>query len=94
MNWICTGAAVIIAASAALLAGCASEQKVSEADLADKNPCLGVDPPTGSLVRRNSDCGYRPKQDDQDKQAIIDSIRARSGLSGSPMMNGNASFGQ
>ena len=61
MKWICSTAAAFAAASTFLvLAGCASDPKAATAQEEARNPCLGYEPPTGSIVRRKSDCGATP----------------------------------
>lgn len=61
MKWICTSAAAFAAASTLfVLAGCASDPKTATAKEEARNPCLGYEPPTGSIVRRKSDCGAAP----------------------------------
>jgi hypothetical protein len=85
MKGICSGAAALIAATTmVLLGGCAADQpQVAQAKEADKaNPCLGVAPATGSMVRRKEDCGASRTQDEFEKQQTIDAIRARGGLGG------------
>jgi len=71
-------AASLAVATLVLLGGCASEPASTQtADTSTKDPCLGVAPPTGSLLRRKEDCGAHP-QDDLSKQEAIDAIRAKS----------------
>lgn len=58
MKWICSSAAAFVAASTLfVLSGCASDPKATTAQEEAHNPCLGYEPPTGSMVRRKSDCG-------------------------------------
>ncbi|HUR90632.1 MAG TPA: hypothetical protein VMZ74_16225 [Ramlibacter sp.] len=85
MKWYCTVAAVLVAATMGL-AGCATQPEGTKTAEA-KDGCLGVAPPTGSLVRRKEDCGAA-KQDDQAKQLMIDQIRAQPGLGGTVMKPG------
>ena len=55
MKWICSSAAAFVAASALfVLGGCASDPKGATAQEDARNPCLGYEPPTGSMVRRKS----------------------------------------
>ena len=71
---------------AALVAGCASEPPLAQNAPAagttqasaaqETNPCTGVLPPTGSLIRRNADCGKAPAGRSAETQEIIDQIRA------------------
>jgi hypothetical protein len=57
MKWICSSAAAFVAASALfVLAGCASEPQSAE-QTAARNPCLGSEPATGTMLRRKEDCG-------------------------------------
>ena len=86
MNWICTAAVGLAAASMVALGGCAADQP-NVAKAQEANPCIGVPPPTGSLVRRKEDCGAR-SQDEQAKQDMIDAIRSRGGLGGSVVKPG------
>ena len=83
IRYYCRFAAVAAFAAASatvLLTGCASDPKAEQTAQADKrNPCLGVEPSTGSMVRRKEDCGASRSQDDQSKQEIIDAIRQRGG---------------
>lgn len=54
--------ASLAAASAVFLAGCAAEpahEQPQAAAASATNPCLGVAPSTGSMVRRKEDCGAR-----------------------------------
>ncbi|HEY8049506.1 MAG TPA: hypothetical protein VIE63_10060 [Ramlibacter sp.] len=73
------GSAAAFAAALFLLAGCATESRPEKTAEADKNACLGVAPPTGSLVRRKEDCGASRAQDEQAKQEMIDAIRSKPG---------------
>lgn len=82
MKWNCTAAAAIVAASMVILGGCAAPEPESTRTADAKNPCLGVAPATGSLVRRKEDCGAPRAQDDQAKQMMIDQIRSQPGLTG------------
>jgi hypothetical protein len=85
MKWYCTGAAVLTAAATLALGGCATAHETKTAEAS--NPCVGVAPPTGSLLRRKEDCSGK-SQDEFEKQQTIDAIRARGGLGGSPMKPG------
>jgi hypothetical protein len=86
MKGYCIGAAALIAASALVLGGCATQPEATKTAEAT-NPCVGVAPPTGSLVRRKEDCGAR-SQDDASKQMMIDQIRSQPGLGGSVVKPG------
>jgi uncharacterized membrane protein len=55
-------AAAFLAASIAVLAGCASEQPQQQQTAEASNPCLGVAPATGSIIRRKEDCGAKPSE--------------------------------
>ena len=63
--------AIFIAASIGALAGCATEENAEKTAAAD--PCLGAAPATGTLIRKNSDCGRRPSEGLP--QDVIDQIR-------------------
>jgi hypothetical protein len=75
-------AAALVTASAAVLGGCASEQQAQQPQAQqvaqDRNPCTGVAPPTGSLVRRKEDCGG--SADRTVTQEVMDQLRAQQTL--------------
>jgi hypothetical protein len=76
MKCLGLGAAASIALSAALCGGCATQEQ-GQQQAAERNPCVGVAPATGSLIRRSSDCGgsRASAADDAAKQQIMDEIR-------------------
>jgi hypothetical protein len=76
------GAVALIAAATAALGGCASEpQAQSQQAAADRNPCIGVAPATGSMVRRKEDCGgAAAAQRDANTQEMIEQIRNSQGI--------------
>ena len=73
MKLLCSGAAALIAAATMILGGCAAEQQKPEQQ-AQANPCNGVAPPTGTMLRRKEDCGAS-QNNGQLPQDVIDEIR-------------------
>jgi len=74
MKLLCSGAAAAIAVATIVLAGCAADQPQKPEQQAQANSCIGVDPPTGSLLRRKEDCGAS-RNDGHLPQDVIDDIR-------------------
>jgi len=72
MKLLCSSAAALIAAATMILGGCAAEQPKPEQQ-AQANPCTGVAPPTGTMLRRKEDCGATGNG--QLPQDVIDEIR-------------------
>ncbi|MGZ5785219.1 MAG: hypothetical protein ACXWJM_04815 [Ramlibacter sp.] len=80
---------VCVAAVAAALAGCAAEpagsQKVGETG----NPCVGVAPPTGSMLRRKDDCAAEKTRSPM-TEAEIQELKQRNGALSPRAGAGNA----
>jgi hypothetical protein len=82
MKFSRTAGAALLAASATVLFGCAAEPQGPQAAADARNPCIGVAPATGTIVRRSADCGGAK---DANTQEMIDQIRATQSIGRSPV---------
>jgi hypothetical protein len=83
MKFFRIATAALLAASATVLAGCAAEPQGPQAAADARNPCIGVAPATGTIVRRSADCGGSNRN--AATQEMIDEIRATQSIGRSPV---------
>jgi hypothetical protein len=74
----------LAAASAVFLAGCAAETPPGQTAEA-KNPCTGVAPATGTMIRKKEDCGGTSEASAANTKEMIEQIKNAQGMGRSPV---------
>jgi hypothetical protein len=76
----------LAAASVVFLSGCATDSPPQTAET--KNPCLGVAPATGTMLRKREDCNASSSMSEEEKERVKDEMHRASLPMPSPAKGG------